>query len=99
MVENGLRTATFARQPFDTNRCPPGGNDRSRRCPFASEQPAGDGVPIFVDKIPAGYRDWSLTSVVHEEGNFKSLGAILGNDVAIKAFRQVTGAVYRDLVD
>jgi Cytochrome P460 len=44
--------------------------------------------PIFVDKIPASYRDWKLISVAHEEGNLKSLGAILGNNVAIKAFRE-----------
>jgi Cytochrome P460 len=45
------------------------------------------GAPIFVDKIPDGYRDWKLIAVAHEEGNLNSLGAILGNEVAIKAFR------------
>jgi hypothetical protein len=45
-------------------------------------------APIFVDKIPDGYRDWKLISVAHEEGNLNSLGAILGNDVAIKAYRE-----------
>jgi hypothetical protein len=60
----------------------------------AAEPPApmqpGDGkdAPHFVDKIPAGYRDWKLVSVAHEEGNLNSLGAILGNDVAIKAYRE-----------
>jgi hypothetical protein len=44
--------------------------------------------PIFVDKIPPGYHDWKLISVAHEEGNLNSIGAILGNDVAIKAFRE-----------
>jgi hypothetical protein len=48
------------------------------------EKPAA----IFVDKIPDGYRDWKLISVAHEEGDLKSLGAILGNDVAIKAYRE-----------
>jgi Cytochrome P460 len=37
--------------------------------------------------IPAGYRDWRLVSVAHEEGNLNDLRAILGNDVAIKAYR------------
>ncbi len=41
-----------------------------------------------MDKIPDGYRDWKLISVAHEEGNLNSLGAILGNDVAIKAYRE-----------
>ena len=44
--------------------------------------------PIFVTKIPPGYRDWRLISVSHEAGNLNSIGAILGNDVAIKAYRE-----------
>jgi len=47
-----------------------------------------DAAPIFVKEIPPGYRDWKLISVAHEEGNLNSLGAILGNDLAIKAYRQ-----------
>jgi hypothetical protein len=31
-----------------------------------------------------------LISVAHEEGNLNSLGAVLGNDVAIKAYREGT---------
>ena len=50
---------------------------------------AGDeAAPIFGIKIPAGYRDWMLVSVAHEEGNLHSFAAILGNDVAIKAYRE-----------
>jgi hypothetical protein len=45
------------------------------------------GAPIFVTKIPPGYRDWKLVSVSHEAGNLNSIGAVLGNDVAIKAYR------------
>ena len=44
--------------------------------------------PIFVTKIPPGYRDWRLISVSHEAGNLNSIGAVLGNDVAIKAYRE-----------
>ena len=47
-------------------------------------------APIFVTKIPPGYRDWRLISVSHEAGNLNSIGAILGNDVAIKAYREGT---------
>ena len=47
-------------------------------------------APVFVTQIPSGYRDWTLISVAHEEGNLNSLGAMLGNDVAIKAFRAGT---------
>jgi cytochrome P460 len=46
-----------------------------------------EAVPIFGIKIPAGYRDWRLVSVAHEEGSLHSFAAILGNDVAIKAYR------------
>jgi len=48
----------------------------------------GEAAPIFGIKIPPGYRDWKLISVAHEEGNLNDLRAILGNDVAIKAYRE-----------
>src|SRR6516164_6905292 len=54
----------------------------------ASGQLDEKAAPIFVDKVPDGYRDWKLISVAHEEGDLNSLGAILGNDVAIKAYRE-----------
>jgi hypothetical protein len=44
--------------------------------------------PTFVTKIPLGYRDWRLISVAHEEGELKDIRAILGNDKAIKAYRE-----------
>jgi hypothetical protein len=47
-----------------------------------------EGAPIFVTKIPSGYRDWKLISVAREEGNFDDIRAILGNDKAIKAYRE-----------
>ena len=46
------------------------------------------GTPLFVTTIPPGYRDWKLISVAHEEGSLHSIGAVLGNDVAIKAYRE-----------
>jgi hypothetical protein len=45
-------------------------------------------APIFGVKIPPGYRDWRLISVAHEAGNLNDFRAILGNDVAIKAYRE-----------
>src|SRR5208282_2200760 len=41
----------------------------------------------YLTKIPSGYRDWTLISVAHEEGDLHSFAAILGNDVAVKAYR------------
>ena len=49
---------------------------------------AQQAAPIFVSDIPSGYRDWRLISVAHEEGDFHSFAAVLGNDVAIKAYRE-----------
>jgi Cytochrome P460 len=45
-------------------------------------------APAYVTKIPPGYRDWKWISVSHEAGNLNSIGAVLGNDVAIKAYRE-----------
>ncbi len=54
-----------------------------------TDEPAADGAaPIYGIKLPAGYRDWKLISVAHEEGNLNDLRAILGNDIAIKAYRE-----------
>jgi Cytochrome P460 len=44
--------------------------------------------PIFGNKIPPGYRDWRLISVAHEAGNLNDIRAVLGNDAAIKAYRE-----------
>ena len=54
----------------------------------ASGQADGEAAPVFGIKIPAGYRDWRLISVAHEEGALNDLRAVLGNDVAIKAYRE-----------
>jgi hypothetical protein len=47
----------------------------------------GEAAPLFGIKIFPGYRDWKLISVAHEEGNLNDIRAILGNAVAIKAYR------------
>jgi len=47
-------------------------------------------APIFRVTIPPGYRDWQLISVTHEEGDFNQLRAQLGNDIAMKAYREGT---------
>lgn len=48
----------------------------------ASANPAA-----IADAMPTGYRDWKLVSVAHEEGNLNDIRAILGNDIAIEAYR------------
>ena len=56
----------------------------------ASGQADKEAAPIFVTQVPPGYRDWKWISVAHEAGNLNSIGATLGNDVMIKAYREKT---------
>jgi hypothetical protein len=49
---------------------------------------SGEAAAPYVTEKPAGYRDWKWISSAHEEGNLNSLGAVLGNPTAIKAFRE-----------
>jgi hypothetical protein len=53
----------------------------------ATGDEGGEAAPIFGIKIPPGYRDWSVITVAHEAGNNNDLRAVLGNDVATKAYR------------
>jgi len=55
---------------------------------FTGASNVEEASPIFGIRIPVGYRDWRLISVAHEAGNNNDLRAILGNDVAIKAYRE-----------
>src|ERR1700689_3868250 len=54
----------------------------------ASGRDDGQVAPIFGIKIFPAYRDWRLISVAHEEGSLNDIRAILGNDIAIKAYRE-----------
>ena len=49
-----------------------------------------DATPAYLTTMPDGYRDWRWVSSAHEAGKLNSLGAVLGNDVAIKAYRDKT---------
>ena len=54
-------------------------------------QPADEAAAaIAAGKLPPGYRDWRLISVAREEGDLDDIRAILGNDSAIKAYREGT---------
>jgi Cytochrome P460 len=64
----------------------------------ASGQSNGDAAPIYGVKIPDGYRDWRLISIKRltgrqltgNGGELMQLRAELGNDLAIKAYRDGT---------
>jgi hypothetical protein len=55
-------------------------------------QSDGDASPIYSVKLPAGYRDWQLIAVnqIMLAGKGDQLRAQLGNDIAIKAFKEGT---------
>jgi hypothetical protein len=48
-----------------------------------------DASPIFGVTIPAGYRQWELVAVAHEAG-LDELRGILGNALALQAYRDGT---------
>lgn len=57
---------------------------------FAGGRHHSAGSPIYGVKLPSGYRDWRVISVAHEAGSLNDIRMILGNDVAIKAYREGT---------
>ncbi|CAN5453529.1 cytochrome P460 family protein [soil metagenome] len=54
----------------------------------AHEHANAQTAPINDIKIPGEYRDWKLISVAHEAGNLNDIRAVLGNDVAVKTYRE-----------
>jgi hypothetical protein len=86
VVATGSRQPLSSAEAQDASRAPaakPGSSDVPSVAKAAQES-----VPVFVKQVPAGYRDWKLIGVAHEEGNFHSFAAVLGNDIAIKAYRE-----------
>ena len=55
---------------------------------LAARHPNEEASPIYGVTIPEGYRDWKLIAVNQEAGDFDQLRAQLGNDIAIKAYRE-----------
>src|SRR6185436_11471685 len=56
--------------------------------PLTPGPSAQEVAPIFVKEVPKGYRDWRVVSVAHEAGDLNDIRAVLGNDIAIKAYRE-----------
>ena len=54
----------------------------------AAQRPREEPSPVYGVKLPKGYREWTLISVAHEAGKNNDIRAILGNEIAIKAFRE-----------
>jgi hypothetical protein len=59
---------------------------------YASGQSNGESSPIYGVKIPAGYRDWKVIAADNllVPGKFDQLRVQLGNEMAIKAFKEGT---------
>src|ERR1700733_5432557 len=53
-----------------------------------AQQANRDAALIAEGKLPPDYRDWRLISVAHEAGSLNDLRAVLGNDLAVEAFRE-----------
>jgi len=56
----------------------------------ASGQSDGEAAPVYGVKLPSGYRDWTMISAALVGGPVNDLRVKLGNDVAIKAYREGT---------
>ena len=56
----------------------------------SSGHAAGEADPIFVTTTPPEYRDWKWIASAHEAGDLNNFGGILGNDIAIRAYREKT---------
>ncbi len=78
------------RQKAQAQNTSPQSSDKTSATADAVEakNDAKESSPIFVTEIPPGYRDWKVVSVAHEAGELNDIRAILGNDIAIKAYRE-----------
>jgi hypothetical protein len=53
----------------------------------ASKPGEENGSPIFGVRLPEGYRRWQVVSVAHEAGSLNDIRVVLGNPLAMKAYR------------
>lgn len=54
----------------------------------AAGTPDGADVsPVFGVKLPSDYRQWQVVTVAHEAGQLNDIRVVLGNPLAMKAFR------------
>ena len=83
-------SVVIIRQKAQAQNASPQPKDNAGRMkgnPLANTKPTPKDA-VFVIEIPAGYRDWKVVSVAHEAGDLNDIRAILGNDIAIKAYRE-----------
>ncbi|ANF89292.1 cytochrome P460 (plasmid) [Pseudomonas antarctica] len=56
----------------------------------STADPHAELSPIFGVALPPGYRDWQFVSIAQENGDKPDIRVILGNDIAMKAYRNGT---------
>ncbi|MGH6744420.1 cytochrome P460 family protein [Novosphingobium sp.] len=56
----------------------------------AAQDRQTEAAPVYGVRLPEGYRDWKLISVAHEAGKNNDIRAILGNEIALRAYRAGT---------
>ena len=54
---------------------------------LATEEYHDNSSPLFHVQLPPDYRVWQVIGVAHEAGALNDIRVILGNDVAMKAYR------------
>lgn len=81
MNRHGAQAQTLGTQPDA------GATSKTSAAATPQVNQADDTTP-FVTEIPEGYRDWKLISVAREEGSIDDIRAVLGNDIAVKAYRE-----------
>ncbi|WP_375194357.1 cytochrome P460 family protein [Sphingobium sp.] len=54
----------------------------------AAKRTREEASPVYGVTLPKGYRHWTLISVAQENGRHNDIRAILGNAIAVKAFRE-----------
>lgn len=57
---------------------------------IAAGRSGDEASPIYGVRIPAGYREWQVIAPSQEAGKLDELRVILGNPIAMKAFRKGT---------
>lgn len=50
--------------------------------------PSPEASPVFGVTLPPGYREWPFISIAHEAGDNNDIRVVLGNEVAMKAYRE-----------
>ncbi len=56
----------------------------------SSQGAPAEASPVFGVTLPPGYRDWPFVSIAHEAGDKQDIRVILGNDIAMQAFKDGT---------